>query len=581
MTTGRNPNQNVLRLVLPLLILLTLPPGVARGAPSIEVQIGFNGHVVPERYAPARIRVLDYENATSAKLRITQTLGTPWRGTSTVLQEPPLDIASDGVYHTTVPVYDPLNPLSVALIDAKGSVLAEQLIDLRSTRHPDPFPVVYGTLPYPFAEGTPLANALELPEDWWAYDSAHSLWISAAPPRDALEPVARWVFSGGTAVLLSGSDYFRYDSPTVRELLPLTDPTLATGPNGTEYLSGAFKPGTHALVLRGTIPLLLLRPYGAGHMALVTVRSTDLTRSEIELIADSIPPSSRITLGDLSEAALGAIPVARPAYSFAILLGVVALAAFAVCVAFARRRPKRALVSALALFGAFSVLSGLYANEAKSLIAEYTLDTSLYVYTWFGLVIDSSTILWTESGELHYPLPGERIPAQIVSASSATEPLYALMPQSQVVPAAYEHSVVDDRIVAPISSGDHKTFYSYGASAPLLHLAYDDEADRVLLDQQSSEDIDHAWFLFDGLGFYTTSVPRGTSGYSLDDLHTLRDLASSGPDLSALRSLSAVFPFDSGIWFVGQSTRWAESNEEGQRKVRLLTLYVVEGVRGD
>ena len=562
MTTGRNPNHNVLWLLLPLLILLVLSPVVVRGAPSIEVQIGFNGHVVPERYAPIRIRVRNYEDRTAAKLRITQTLGSTWRGSSTVLQEPPLSIASDGVYHTTAPVYDPLNPITVSLVDAGGTILAEQQIDLRSTRHLDPLPVVYGTLPYPFEEETGLVHALELPSDWWAYDSAHSLWISAAPPRESWEAVARWVFSGGTAVLLSGPDYFRYDSPTVRELLPLTEPTLVAGPAEIEYLSGTVKPNTQTVVLRESIPLLLIRSYGGGHVALVTVRAVDLTQSEIELIAGSIPASTRMmNLSEVSEAALGAIPVARPAYSAAILLGTVALAGFAVSVAVARRRPRRALISILALFGILSVLSGLYANENQSLIAKYSTTTSLRVYTWFGLDADASSILWSEDGDLTYPSPGETVPAQLVSASPTAEPLYALMPQSQVIPTAYEHSYIDDHIIASIRSGNQKTFYSYGTSAPLLHLAYDNQADRIVLDQQSNTDIDHGWFLFDGLGFHTTSVPRGTSSYSLDDLQTLRDLSETGPDLSALQSLSGVFPFDRGIWFVGQSARWSEPNE--------------------
>ena len=155
------------------------------------------------------------------------------------------------------------------------------------------------------------------------------------------------------------------------------------------------------------------------------------------------------------------------------------------------------------------------------------------------------------------------------------------MPQSQVVPTAFQHSFVDGRINAPISSGTCKTFYSCDTSAPLLHLAYDPRSDRLILDQQSDAPIEDAWLLFDGLGFHTASVPRGTSSYSLDDLHSLRELTAAGPELSALRALADVFPFDRGIWLVGQSARWTHPDEQGGRKVRLLTLFVVEGGRDD
>ena len=124
MTIGWNPDRYVFFRPFVLWALMALWTVAAQGVPSIEVQIGFNGHVLPERYAPVRIRVRGYAETTVAGILVTQTLGSPWRGTAIVLQEPALNIATDGVHHTTMPLYDPLNPISVSLIDGQGTALA-------------------------------------------------------------------------------------------------------------------------------------------------------------------------------------------------------------------------------------------------------------------------------------------------------------------------------------------------------------------------------------------------------------------------------------------------------------------------
>ena len=579
MTIGRNPNHYAPFRLLVLSALMGLCAIAAQGAPSIEVQIGFNGHVLPERYAPVRIRVRDYDRTAAATILVTQTLGSPWRGTATVLQEPALNIGTDGVYHTTIPLYDPLNPILVSLIDSQGATLAEQEVDLRSTRHLDPFPVVYGMLPFPLGDETLPVNATDLPGDWWAYDVAQSLWISAAPPPESWDTIARWVFAGGTAVLLSGPDYFRFDSPVVRDLLPLTDPALVAGPDSSGFLIGDPKPSTQAFLRRDGIPLLLVRPYGAGHVALVTVRAADLTQDEIELVADSIPTSTRLTLAELSDALLGALPVVRPGYSAALLLGAGCVLGFGVSVAVGRKYRKGAMVSVLVLFTLLSVLSGLYANEGKTATPEHAIRTHLYLQTWFGLDVDIVGFLWSRSGRLTHSASSEAIPIQTVSVPATTESLYTLMPQSQVLPAMFEHSFLDAHITAPMRPGTYKAFCSYGTSPPSLHLTYDTDADLLVLDQESGTEIDDAWFILNGLGFHVSSVPCGTSTHPLDDVHSLRELAAtaSSDSRAVLESLSEVFPFETGVWFIGHSARWVESDEETDRKVRLVTLHVVQG----
>jgi hypothetical protein len=570
----------------PLLVsvFLMLWAVAVQAAPSIEVQIGFSGHVLPDRYAPVRIRVRNYDETAVAKILVTQTLGSPWRGSATVLQEPNLGIATDSVYRTTIPLYDPLNPIFVSLMDDRGATLAEQEVDLRSTRHLNPVPVIYGTLPFPLGdEASPVVTATELPEDWWAYDVAESLWISTTPRQESWNTIARWVFAGGTIVLLSGPDYFRFDSPVVRNLLPLTDPALVTGPDGGEYLIGTIRSGTQTFLRRDGIPLLLVRPYGAGHVALVAVTGADLTRNEVELIAGSIPASTRLTLTEFSEAALATLPVVRPSHLAAILLVGGCVVGLGVSATIGRKRRKGAAISLLVLFALLSVLSGLYANADRSIRSVYTANTRLSLHTSFGLYTDSISFLWSRDGQLSHATPSETVPIQTVSVSPATDPLYALMPHSQAFPAMFEHSFLGGRISAPMRSGTLKTFSSCGTSAPALHLTYHTDADLLVLDQDSDAEVDSAWFILDGLGFHVQSVPQGTTTYSLDDVHGLHELAAPPPDgsIDVLKSLSDIFPFDEGVWFVGQSSRWVESGEEAGRKVRLVTLHVVEGERND
>lgn len=568
-------------MVLAMLLALW---GVAGAAtPSIEAQIGFNGHVVPERYAPLRVDVRGLSGVVDAQIRVTQTLGTPWRGTASVLQEPRISVTGNGIYRTTIPLYDPFNPVLVSLIDASGRPLAEQEVDLRSTRRLDPFPLLYGMLPYPIDPDTPPVNATDLPSEWWAYDAAESLWISAAPPQESWDAIARWVYAGGTAVLLTGPDFFRLDSPIVRELLPLDHPALASNLDGRQYLTGTPKSATATTLHRDSTPLLYIRQYGAGHVALVTMRAADLTPTEIASIADATPPASRLTLNDVSETLLGALHVVRPSYSAVILLIVVSLVGFGISAAVGRRHRKAAIGSLSALFVLLAVLSGLYANSDHTVITKYAVNTILQLHTSFGLYADSYSILWREAGLLIQPTTSETIPLQIVSVSAASDALSAMMPQSQVFPEQFEHTFAGGRIEASIDRNALKSFSSYGNSQPAVRLTYNTREDRLILDQVTASPFEEGWFLVDGLGFRVTSVPQGLSIHTIDDMRSLRELIEDDADRSIgiLSSLSTEFPFHRGVWFVGHAEGSAESRDERGQKVRLVTLHVVEGSRHD
>ncbi len=584
MTIGRNPNLHVLFGLLAVLAPLILYADAIFATPVLDVQIGFGGHVVSERFAPVRIRVEGYDSPTAATLLIIQSLGNPWRGAATVRQQPTLAVAIDGVYHTTIPIYDPLNPIRIALVDSNGATLAEQEVNLRPTRHLDPFPLTYGILPHPLSpDGIPPIHITELPKDWWALDAAQSLWISGAPPQSEWDTIEQWVFAGGSVVIFSGSDFFRLDSPVVRRLLPLRDPILVTAPPAIAHLAGTRKTGSDTVLRRAGVPLLVIRRYGAGYVALVTVRGADLTRDELGLVANTIPTTTRLTLADFAERELGELPVVRPGHPAALLLGLGGVAGLAACGAIGRKHRLSGVLAALGLCVFGSVWSGFYVNRNHTVVPLYSISTSLSLHALFGSYVDTSSFVWPRTARFVDIAARESIPVQIVTTPPGNDPLASLMPASQASPTLFEHSFLEGRISVPMQSGARKTFFSCRASPSLLQLAYDDTLDVFVLHQGLGEAIDEAWLILDGFGFHITSVPHGTIVYSQEAVRSLRELTSlaSSSSQSALRFLSDIFPFDRGVWLIGRSARWVESREEPIRKVRLVSLHVAEGVHNE
>jgi len=580
MAIGRNLYLPVVAGVLALLFPMALCSRTTAAVPTLEVQIGLGGHVVPERYAPVRVRVQGYEAGSPATLRITQTLGNPWRGTATIVQEPSVLIAVDGIYRTTIPIYDPLNPVFVTLIGADGSMLAEHAVDLHSARRLDPFPLTYGILPYSLSQDTPPpVNTTELPIDWWALDAVESLWISNAPPQNAWSTISQWAFAGGTLVLLTGSDFFRFDSPVVRRLLPLHNPILGTGSGLTGQLLGAPTEDSRTILRRDGVPLLLIRRHGAGHIALVTVRANDLTRDEIEMIANSVPHSTKLNLVDLTEAGLGTLRVIRPGYPATSLLSVGCLIALGVSAAIWRRSRGAATLVVAVLFVLAAVLSGLYINRTIPENSLYGFNTRLCLYTSFGSDIDTFSFVYTHPSELIHVSIGESIPAQVLTTAPQSDPVASLMPTSQAFPTQFEHAVSDGVLSAPITADTRKTFISCRESAPLLSLLYDSDSDSLVLNQGSGTVIDSGWLILDGFGFHVSSIPHGTTVYPLGDVLSVRQLIDAENATSVLPRLSDLFPLDTGAWFIGQSTTWSPLDEPEGQKVRLATLHVVEGVR--
>jgi hypothetical protein len=578
MTIARNPKLCVpFWLLLSALILLCAV--AARGAPSIEVQIGFNGHVVPERYAPLRLRIRGYDGGESARVVVTQRLGNEWRDTATVRQELEFAVTSDGSYTSTVPIYEPLNPIEVALVDEIGRTVAETALDLQLTRHLETFPLLYGGLPFAVAEDPVPVTAAELPASWWAYDSVRSLWLSSPPPREAWTAIAQWVLSGGSVVIVAGPDYFRFDSPGLRSILPIANPVIETGPDGVLHLVGTLREGANVSVARGGLPILLERTYGAGHVCLVAVRATELTEAEFAQIIGAVPASARISFSAVSEALLGDLPVVRPTHLSALLLIAISCVGLAGAAVLGRRRRLAGWLAAGVVFASLSVWSGFHANSTNDVSYLYSMNTSFQLIATFGIRIDSYSFYSSDPRQREHAIGSEAIPVQAPPALLPEHPLYAFMPQPTATPWIYAHTAKSGHVTTSAVGVRQKTFYAFAGCPSLLHLAVDSAAGRAVLTNQAADRLADCWLLVDGRGTTIPSIPRGTSTYSIRAEQTLAALVSETEEPAALvlQHLAEELPLHQGVWFVGLSPLLDLSTQIAGQKVRHLDVYVVRG----
>jgi len=579
MKMRRNPHRNSICCLLALAIFLPVWVACAQGAPTIDVQIGFGGHVVPERYAPFHLRIRGDGSATGCRIIVTQPLGSEWRDTATVRQELALVIGSDGACDGAVPVYEPLNPISVALIDGAGAPVAETLVDLRETRHLSPFPLLYGILPYPMESETPPVTAADLPTRWWAYDAVRILWISAPPPQQAWAAITQWVLSGGSVVIVCGPDYFRFDTPDLRPLLPLAELGIETAPSGQRRLSGTPRPGASILVDRGDIPLLVGWRYGVGHVAVVTGDPDELTPDEFAAIAQAVPDATRLSMTAVSETLLEGMPVGRPTHLAGLLLIVLSGFGLAAATWIGRRRRSFGGIVAVCLFIVLAVLAGLKGNEANQSATQYAVSTSLVIIDSLGIQIVSLSIFSMDPPPRTYPFPGEGLPAQASPTRLPPHPLYSVLPQPSATPWAYAHTAEPGQVTTSTVDIGQKSFYTYAPALIRLRLTYDPNRGLAVLDNQLEERLVDGWLIAGGRAVHVPDLPRGTQSISLDAGATLASLLDQADDPApvVVQHLIEDLPLQHGVWLVAVSAyEEAETSEPG-RKVRHLGVYAVKG----
>ena len=543
-----------------LLFLVSLIALAATASPQIGVRVGFDGQVMRYHYAPLRVEVTGLAEPVQGRIVVKQIRGVPGtqqHDVSHVLADGAIE---DGTVMATVPVIEPLNPITVELQSRDGAVLAASAESLRLGIRDWVFPVIVGD-PLQLEATEAVIDSSELPSDWWAFDTAKNVWLAEPiTSATALESLGEWVVSGGSLVLFSGAEFPKMDSPVLRRLLPIDSPRLDQLADGTYILAGGLKDGAEATMLRDGRPLLLQASLGAGSVALVTLRVDDITEAELDRVRNQIAAVRRVpTVDRVTSETLRSTAVPRPSYFVTPVLCVALLGVLGV-LARARQRQRSAAVPTflMGLVLALSLWSGWYASAHKTFLSVYEARTNIEVLSSFGATIEWHTLYSTTPVEIDiehqmaaYPLPCALPTTRDVSFETHSElekSTYQLQRDERRDVLVNSRPRVDVHVV-PTSTGVEVENLTGSAITPA--------------------------YVFVGDAVYEIPEIRvGTAVYPLIPSRVPQRLSG------ILRILRDWLPIrEGGLWVF---TVWDEEEtfieEDSARKARQVTMRFVEGV---
>ena len=382
--------RRIAELIAFVSLVCALAPCASAGA-SADVLFGFDGQLIHYRYAPLRVEVTGLSAPVEGRILVKQFAGADPSNPVTISHEIARGRIENGTYEAALPAYDLVLPVLVQVLGPSDEVLASATKSVRQAGRGLPFIVFAGDSR--LLSGTEsIVSASELPADWWAYEPVKSLWLTEPLLDQAVwQALGEWVAAGGSLVLFSGSDFYQWDCPAARALLPFTAPTLRELAPGSFLLTGTPRAGAQVLLSRDDEPLLVRIQHGAGYTSLVTRRLRDLGDADLQRVAAHIPDAKRLVVVDrLTQDGLNDTPVVRPLYAFAPIVVTAVLAGF---VAFHRRSGRASFAASCALLlagiAAAAVASGFYVNRAGSVAYEYTINTHFAVHTSFDIALDS------------------------------------------------------------------------------------------------------------------------------------------------------------------------------------------------
>ncbi len=537
---------------------------------ELSVRLGFEGRLTPGHYAPIQIEVRNYRDLGSSRLRIVQFAGNEWRGEATIQQELGYAVQSDGLYEAVIPIYDPVNPIVVELVSSTDAVFASETIDLRRTMRPFPYPVLDKQIPR-FDDRAAIIDMALLPKQWWAFDSAESLWVASPLPSESWSAISQWVLAGGSLVLLTGTNFYRMDSPALRDLLPLSNPVLAVSDLGTSYLAGSHVGATIDMLSEEGFPLLIQSTYGAGHVALVTVHAQSLSVENLESIAREVSSAQLITLRDSTEHILGAQTVVTLDSLFVLAMG--GLLGVVVCTSafIGKRSPRAGWAVLLVCAISFSVLSGLVSNSATHDVDLYTVNTHLSLDIGLGLYAGFSS-LYSQTSNPFIQLHKEEIIPVL------------FLPRTLKGMDSYGFSTSPAHTGMSILPGSMRHWHAYGTAASLFDVKLLSDS-SVRISSHSPLDFAAGWVIIDGMVHSITGVRRGVYEYSFVPESAVRLATFVGSAythemtsaLLLIRELQAAFSLTKGIWLITVADTERIGSGEITRKVRDITLVVVRG----
>ena len=526
------------------------------GTPTINARIGFDGHVVAQRFAPCTVVLSGIDPSLEGSLVVTQRIGNAWTGTSEVKRRLLSGLLGNGEYRCTLPIYEPLNDLHFELLDRDDRLLASHDVSLRERRRIDPFPVVCSSSAFlPEPEAVRIVSS-QLPMEWWAYEGVQRLWLASAPSRDAWQAIAQWVLAGGSLLLLTGDEFYLLDSPLTRELIPLASPYLTATEDGGWLLTGTMKADATPLVTRDALPVAIARSYGAGTVTLVTVSSQDLLPTEIAALLTQVRSSSLLSLESFSADLLQGTPVNRPSHLAVLVLIGGGLLGLTLAIRWGERHHRPAIGWILPVSVALSVLSGFMTNRENIVSDIYEIRTGLSIQTNFGSSIHSFCLLSLRPAEQRIESPGEgflvqRIPdprdgGNLDAVAERSTTRIVLQPREQRVLAAYGTSCL------PVMVEFHEATVQIEAPVEAVGTCA-------------------TYATWSGRLFELPALETGT--YTISPNRGIEIETYEGEYGSLLRALAEQVPFQKGHWIVAiDEEEELASTGQARKKVRHVVV---------
>jgi len=544
------------------LIFILLTPCLTAASPAIDLSFGFDGQIMRHRFAPFHVQVSGLSEPIDGELIVKQTRGIPGASQAPIIHVIAQGTIANGNYEATLPVSEPLNPISVELVDRNGVILAAHLANPRLGTREWAFPVIVGN-PLYVDRTEAIIDSSELPRDWWAYDAAESVWLlTPIVSSPILETLGEWVVSGGSLVLFTGAEFPRMDSPVFRRLLPVSAPTLAQMPDGTYILEGTpKKSATSGNLTRNDKPLLLQMPLGAGTVSLVTVRLEDLAEGDFQLILQEIPPANRMpSIEQITVSTLRSTRVPRPPYWITPVLIVLILTVLLLFSGTAHHlRPRMTLVLLVVTVVSMTVWSGLYANRNNAFITFYHVNTSLDVLSSFGLHIDLRTLYSTQRADIQVEHP------------DASYALPSALPTAFGVDFAEENEPKSSSFSLQRNERRDLTLFSRGR----LDLAMTLTPSGIEVTNRTGSNIHEAYVLVGKETYHIPVLQTGTNTYSPVSSFL------SGERSTMVRALQSWLPLrEGGAWLIllDQGDGITFEDEGIHQKVRHVAVSLIEGV---